>query len=106
MKHKPLSRKMGKKARQIKREMDELRPQLIERSGGVCEWCGNNPTWVYIPDREELEMHHIDHQRNHTNRENCIMLCPYCHDTKGHGIGGPEMDREILYQIVRERNNK
>jgi|GEM_PF-6077190 len=83
MKRTPL-RKIGRKGRRIKKEMDDIRPMLLERSRGVCEHCGKIPTHVYIPDRTVLEMHHKDHNRNNTTPENCIMLAPYCHDMYGY----------------------
>ena len=76
-------KRIGKKAKRIRKEMGALRPELLERSGGVCEHCGKVPTWVYMPDRTVLEMHHKDHNRNNTNPENCIMLAPYCHSLYG-----------------------
>jgi hypothetical protein len=74
------SSKAQAKARKFAKELHDITPALLERSGGVCEVriigaCG---TVKGIPHR------HHKLQRNHpacmNTMENLIMVCPGCHD--------------------------
>ena len=38
-----------------------------------CAICG------WDEDKDILEVHHIDEDRNHNEKENLIILCPICH---------------------------
>jgi len=88
LKRKTPLKKVSKKAKRIKAEMDALMPELMKRSKGRCERPGGcqKPLGFFIPDRAELERHHIDKNRNHNTLANVLYLCPYDHDTWGHGL--------------------
>ena len=45
--------------------------KFLERSGKpmICDWCGTS---------KDIQLHHIDHNRENSNIENLTWLCGYC----------------------------
>jgi len=85
-------RKIGRKGRRIKKEMDALTPALFERSGGLCEHCGHKPDW------RGLHRHHKDHDRSNNTMENIEVWCARCHfGPDGHPHN--EVESEPMWSI-------
>jgi 5-methylcytosine-specific restriction endonuclease McrA len=80
MKRSPIRRISKKKAAE-KRIEAELRAQLLEEHGGLCQDCGK---W---PDVFGLSLHHslFKSRGGKSTRENCRLICRLCHD-KAHGL--------------------
>jgi hypothetical protein len=53
-------------------EAKKLKAQLIIERGHKCEVPGCE--WTYT-----VEIHHIDDDRTHNTRRNCILICPNHH---------------------------
>lgn len=53
----------------------------FEAHGKVCNDCG----YEEIP--ECLEVHHIDTDRSHNDKENLVVLCPTCHQVRHYKEG-------------------
>lgn len=63
----------------------KMRPVIIERDGGVCVVCKQDPPpLVFIRNgvecqRTRLTVHHISHDPRDNRPENLILLCQPCH---------------------------
>jgi len=53
---------------------------LVTLLGGSCSICGST---------ENLELHHIDNNRENNDLSNIQLLCRNCHRSQMHGLGGP-----------------
>lgn len=76
-------KKVGKKGKRTKKELDAITPALKERSKGLCENCGKLGRWPGKGWRF-LERMHKDNNRNNNTLENVEMWCWFCH----HGPDG------------------
>lgn len=69
---------------------------VLERSQGLCEWCGNS---------EMVQLHHIINgngkRKQHESVESVIALCwTHHHGTMGvHGREGKELDRTLKIKL-------
>jgi DNA-directed RNA polymerase subunit M/transcription elongation factor TFIIS len=62
-------------------EYKQIQPQILERDGYICLKCHKN--------KEMMDVHHGDHDRNNNKQENLFTLCHQCN---------VEMEREETYQ--------
>jgi hypothetical protein len=51
----------------------QFKTQIRERDEFTCMICGKKEK------TKKLSIHHIDHNRKNTTKENCISLCEVCH---------------------------
>lgn len=71
---------------------------VLERSQGLCEWCGNN---------NMVQLHHVirgnGKRRQHESVESVIALCwTHHHSNKGvHGRDGKELDRILKIRLQK-----
>lgn len=90
MKRTPIRKVSDKKAAE-KRIEAELRQQLLEEHGGLCQNCGR------APDYFGLELHHIKFKSRGGKSEisNCCLICKSCH-LIAHGIGKRDAQGRIF----------
>jgi len=67
---------ISKKKVAEKRIEEEIRQQLLEEHGGLCQNCGRHPGFL------GLSLHHIvfKSRGGKTTEENCCLICSTCHD--------------------------
>lgn len=61
----------------------EIRPRIMARSGGKCEWCGaeNYQAHPVTGGRVVLTIAHLNHDITDNRDENLAALCNRCHLT-------------------------
>ena len=52
-----------------------FRESIRERDSYTCQICGTTE----VEENKSLSVHHIDHNKQNTTKENCISLCNSCH---------------------------
>lgn len=78
--HKPMNKVSKKKREEIEAEKP-TRKELIERSQGRCEECGEIPPyWIGLHPHEEK----FRSSGGKLSASNSKMLCPVCHSAKHH----------------------
>lgn len=74
----------------------DIAQAVLERSQGLCEWCGNS---------EMVQLHHIINgngkRRQHESVESVIALCWTHHhgDMGVHGRDGKKLDRTLKIKL-------
>jgi 5-methylcytosine-specific restriction endonuclease McrA len=61
----------------------EIRPRIMARSGGKCEWCGaiNYQPHPITGGKVVLTIAHLNHDTTDNRDENLAALCNKCHLT-------------------------
>lgn len=80
MKRSPIRKISAKKSKQIAEEV-EVRKQLMERCGGVCEMCGGNGYPFGLHPHEKV----FRSRGGVMSMSNSIIVCQKCH-MRFHGL--------------------
>lgn len=73
---------VGKERYEQNQKEKELKQQLLERCGGLCENCHQLPDWRGLSKHEKIFR---SHGGDPLDPDNCEMLCGRCHNAK-HGV--------------------
>lgn len=63
----------------------EIRPKVLERDNHKCQKCGMTNKEHKSEFGQELQVHHIDSNRENNSLDNLITLCEYCHSKISNG---------------------
>lgn len=58
---------------------EKLRNKIRERDNYTCKNCGMGQEENIVIYGRDLEVHHIDYNKENTNEDNLITLCLHCH---------------------------
>ena len=73
--------------------MQAYRALVLAHFGNKCQRCGST---------KDLELHHIDGNRENNNPSNLILLCLKCHRYKFHNWGNTEKRTTVqIYESTR-----
>jgi len=75
-------------------------PLLVERSGEVCNFCGNDP------EIRQLVIDHIDNDNSNNDLENLQLLCRRCNKIKKHTRTVDKCVKEIKEETSIQKNRK
>jgi len=81
------------------REFNEaLRQQIRERDGNVCQCCGRTRE----EERQNLAVHHIDHNKENCADDNLITLCINCNGK----ANGNALNRHMYMRVFQQKLTK
>jgi len=79
----------------------ELKRKITTRDGGVCKMCGLNREQLNLKSggkRIQIQVHHIDYDKENNKENNLISLCNYCHGRVNYN---KEKWKPILLKILQ-----
>ncbi len=84
------------------RLFNQLKPQIMERDGHVCQWCPKDAAQQQQQSGHAFHIHHVNYDHDDTRADNLVTLCTSCHARTNTIQHGPQM-REYFELLMTER---
>ncbi len=82
---------------------NQLREEIRERDGHVCQFCGRTSKQNMKDFGCMLHIHHIDYDKNKTIKSNLITLCKSCHS---HTYTNREFWQDLYEDLMRKKQRE